>query len=82
VKYLVCRIDAVKPNQQLSSSLFPIVVDGFPDDEPEYIVRRALDTISPGYVGLHSYLVVPMDNAEVVTFRPKPTYEVEVKRYL
>lgn len=83
-KYLVCRTDALRPEgrnrSMINSSMFPIVVESDRPDR-EWIVRLAFEMINHGYMGMHSYLVVPLDDADVVTFRPKRDYEVVVDMY-
>lgn len=83
MKYLVCRTQALRTNgrsEQMGSSMFPIVVESFSYDAEE-IVKKACSTISDGYVGMHEYVVVPMEQATVVNFRPKPAYDVSVRGY-
>lgn len=89
MKFLVIRNDAIHRKgrkSQMNSSMFPIEVEVNSLRAMEYsseqIVRMALDTINPGYVGMYEYVVVPMFNASVVQFRPvKPQLDVQVKAY-
>ena len=83
-RYLVCRIEGIRPHNQINSSLFPIVVqmdcmNGLPSSEE--IVRKACSYVNEGYVGMHSYVVVPMEGALVVSFKPRQNYDVEVHKY-
>lgn len=75
-KYLVCRKDAVHPHPSLSSSFFPVIVEMGPGDHwGEDIARKACESVFPGYIGMHEYIVVPLDEARVVEFSkrlPKP----------
>lgn len=90
MKYLVCRLDAVRPNGHMRTShFFPMVVDVedsslYKTNNDEFIVRKALDTISQGYVGKYEYIVVPLDQARVVSFKPipQPSYMVETRDYI
>lgn len=81
-KYLVCRKDAIKGGGRttIASSCFPILVESFHSDA-EGIVRMAMNSISKGYVGMHEYVVIPMENACVVSFKPKTQYDVEVRPF-
>lgn len=83
MKWLVCRTDALKPGAVLNSSMFPIVVESEQGRyySHEEIAKKAMSTIRQDYVGMHSYLVVPLADAMVVTFKPRPNYDVEVERY-
>lgn len=85
MKYLVFRPDAIRRrdnSRQLNNSCFPIEVEYASHATPEEIVRRALDSINEGYVGLYTYAVVPLHDAELVTFRkPEPKYEVVTRPY-
>jgi hypothetical protein len=81
-RYMVVREDAIRVES--FASCFPIIVEypdwkpGFAGPEPENIVRKACDMINPGYLGKHSYIVIPMDNAYLVSFVPKQQYDVEL----
>lgn len=85
MKYLVYRPEAVRRlnnREQLKSSCFPIEVEFNHYNAPEDVVRKALDSINEGYVGLYSYVVVPLVDAKIVTFRkPEPKYEVSTRPY-
>lgn len=85
-RYLVCRKDAIRGSsrEMISNSCFPILVeyDSCPgDDSAESIVRKAFDTINQGYIGMHEYIVIPMHDALLVSFRPKANYEVSVRNF-
>jgi len=76
VLFLVCRKDGVEGKVR-TSELWPTLVEGEPNESAASIVRRALDTMWPGYNPVNkSYYVVPMLEAQLVTFKPKQDYEV------
>lgn len=82
MEYLVCRLDAIRPNGRMrSSEYFPMIVETNSTD-PEVIVRQALNTINRNYVGLHEYFITPMHMAQVVSFKPRNDYNVEVRDFL
>lgn len=89
MRYLVCRKDAIKRNggtSTINSSCFPIEVEMHPDNysyNSETIVRKAFDSINEGYVGMYDYVVVPLDDAKVVSFRrkPEPKYVARITNY-
>jgi hypothetical protein len=81
MRYMVCRLEGLRPHNQISSSLFPIVVEADEYANPEDVVRKALGLISENYVGLHSYVVARLQDAVVVRFRPRQDYDVEVRSY-
>ena len=90
MRYLVCRLDGIKTERHrkpINSEYWPMVVD-IPSFDAENmsmdaIVRRALDLIKPGYVGMHDYLLVPLNqDAVVVSYKHKPAYEVSHWAYL
>lgn len=83
MKFLVCRSQAIRPNNQVGTSCFPILVEAPPTALMEEVVRKAFDTISPGYIGMHEYIVVPMNDAQIVSFsrRPQPEYWVKVENF-
>lgn len=90
-RWLVCRKDAIKNGgtSTIQSSCFPILVETNPNFDgitecsyPEYIVRKAMNQISDGYVGKYTYVVIPMIDAKVVAFRkPQPEYEVHITNF-
>lgn len=88
MRYLVCRLEAVRSGTRRdrikSSEYWPIVVEV--NDlmmNMEQIVKKALNSISVGYIGMHQYLVVPLDErASVVSFTPRPTYDTVIHPYL
>ena len=89
MKYLVCRKDALRPGNVINSSAFPILVDmtgtGRPDSPEafyEAVVMKAFGQFGENYVGKHEYIVIPMNHAQVVTLRPKPSYIVSCERYV
>lgn len=88
--FLVLRKDIIRPNQQISSSCFPIEVIltneevsewSSSEEYAEFIVRKALDTFRHGYVGMYEYVVVSLFDAKIVSFKPKKSYNVEVRSY-
>lgn len=89
MKFLVMRKDAIKRGgtAALSSSCFPIEVEvsptttGFTDED---IVRMACIQLNDGYSpGEYDYVVVPMRDASIVSFRkPQPKFEVTVRSYV
>lgn len=87
MKYLVLRSNAIKrrhPTNTLSSSCFPIEVemDNYGSHSVEDILNKAFDLINEGYRGKYEYIVVPMIDAKVVSFRkPQPEYEVRISNY-
>lgn len=80
-RYLVCRKDAVHSRNhgaQLGSSYFPVIVNMGPGAHyGEDIVTKACDSLFPGYVGMHEYIVVPLDEARIVEFKKVPPKPVE-----
>lgn len=81
MQYLVCRMDALRPNGQMKTSeYFPMLVESYHGSE-EDIVRKALDTINKGYVGMHEYIVVPLIDAKVVSFKPRQSYDVDTRSF-
>lgn len=91
IKYLVCRIDAITNggHTTIKNSCFPILVEidtnmyGKDAYDAEYIVRKACNSISEGYLGMHEYVVVRMDDAKLVKFsrKPQPEYCVDVRDF-
>lgn len=82
MKFMVCRLEAVRPEGTIkSSNHFPMVVNAEPYANKEDIVRKAMDNVYNGYTGLHEYVVVPMHEAEIVSFKPRTNYDVFVRRY-
>lgn len=89
MKYLVMRKDAIKRGgtASMSSSCFPIEVEidyHRPCEQfAEEIVRKACNQLNQGYhPGEYDYVVVPMVEAVVVSFRkPRPQLEVTVSNY-
>lgn len=80
MKYLVCRKDGVEGRIN-SSELWPCIVEASQGVSAEEVVRIALDTKWPGYEPKNkSYYVIPMDNALLVTFKPKREYDIIVER--
>jgi len=79
MKFMICRVDAVERKIR-SSELFPVIVEREPDTPTDEIVLNYLQQHFPNYVGKHSYYVIPMVQADIVTFRPKRDYEVTVER--
>lgn len=86
MRYLVCRLDALRPNGYMrTSEFFPMIVEYNPHPGEacaETVVRKALDSINRGYVGMYQYIVTPLDRALVVDFKPRQSYNVEVHKYL
>lgn len=72
MKYLVCRMDGIRPYSRIRSSELPIIVDSEDCANREDIVKKALDCISRGYIGMHEYLCVPLEYASIVSFKPIP----------
>lgn len=84
MRYLVCRTDAVRNYNRrmpIKQSCFPIEVETSYSDA-EAIVRLAFDTIHEGYVGMHSYLVISLDEAKIVEFKPRQSYDVDIRPYV
>jgi hypothetical protein len=82
--FLVCRKDALRPNPRMrTSDFFPMVIsyEWHPGTTYEDIVRDALDSIKQGYVGMHEYIVVPLENAHIVSFKPRHDYYTEIRRW-
>lgn len=91
MKYLVLRKDAIKRGgiASMHSSCFPIEVEvndsnwaGEAYTSVE-IVEKACNQLSENYrPGAYDYIVVPMKEALVVSFRrPQPKLDVAVSRY-
>lgn len=92
MRYLVVRTDAIRSQRrahQIDSSCFPIEVDldiseadhGSESEVYEWIVRKAFDQINKDYVGMHTYLVIPLGGAKLVRFKPRQSYDVSVRHY-
>lgn len=88
MKYLVMRKDAIKRGGTagMSSSHFPIEVEmgNYRSFTMEAVVRQAcaLSLIQGYYPGEYDYVVVPMVEAVVVSFRkPRPQLEVTISNY-
>jgi len=76
---MVCRKDAVHGGIK-SSELFPVLVEVEPGTSAGEIVLKALREKWPNYTPKHkSYYVVSMDNALLVTFKPKEDYDIVVE---
>lgn len=95
-RYLVCRLDAIKPDGRMrTSEFFPMEVVTDPDGPTmtyEDIVRKAFERIwankhsgrydyAEQYIGYHAYLVVPLNDAAVVSFKKPVKYEVDTRPY-
>lgn len=90
-KYLVCRMDAIRPHGSMhSSEHFPCIVETDPygptmtyDD----IVKKAFAEVARvhgsygGYVAYHDYIVVSLNSAKVVSFTKPVNYEVSIKEF-
>lgn len=87
MKYLVMRKDAIKRGgtASMSSSCFPIEVEMGNNRSftMEAVVRQACEQLNQGYhPGEYDYVVVPMVEAVVVSFRkPRPQLEVTISNY-
>lgn len=82
MEYLVLRSESVRPHGGIKSSdHFPMIIDVKGLVNPEIVVKRAFDTIKTGYVGMHEYLVIPMDAAIIVGFSPRTDYNVNIRSF-
>jgi hypothetical protein len=78
MKFLVCRKDGVEGKVR-TSELWPTIVECDADTPADQIVFMAWQKVWGDYIPIgKSYYVVPMDEAMIVSFRPKQNYEVIV----
>lgn len=82
-KYLVCRLDAIRPAGTIrNSNHFPMVVKSNYPRTVEQILDKALDSISDGYRPNYEYLIVSLDDSKVIRLRPpKPQFEYEIRDF-
>lgn len=85
-KYLVCRLEAIRPAGTMrSSNHFPLIVTlprlhGI-EYSAEEILEKALDSINEGYRPNYEYIVMPIVDAKVVAVKPRRDYLLEVRDF-
>jgi len=78
MKFMVCRKDGIEGTIR-SSELWPTIVEADADTPVDQVVFLAMESKWPNYRPLNkSYYVVPMDEAALVTFKPRQDYDVIV----
>ncbi len=78
--YLVCRKDMLNNRYKTSGDYLPLLIEA---SHAEAALDKALDSFSEGYRPLNrEFIVVPMEDATVITLRPVPQYEKVVKHYV
>ena len=84
-KFLVCRLDAVRPNHRMKTSdLWPTIVETDPDGPVmtyEDIVKEAFKFWGSDYIGYHKYIVVSLSDAQIIEFKKRHDYEVVQRRF-